>query len=252
MGEERAQAVITDPPYGVDYGSKNDFLNRGANGGKRISREITNDALAGDTFVRFLTDALAGAAAYTIDGGPIYLWHADAQGLAFRVALEQGGWLHKQSLVWVKNGWVVGRQDYQWKHEPVLYGWKPGAAHRWYGDFSEPTVLDDEPDPRKLSKAELVRLVDELRTQLNGDVVRAPKPTSSDLHPTMKPVALLEHFLWNSTQRGEVVLDPFAGSGSTLIAAEQADRRCFCLELDPRYCDVIRRRYEGFIGGRSA
>jgi len=231
-----ASLVLTDPPYGVSYEAE--------------TRPILNDDLAGDALEAFLVAALERARDVADAGAPIYVWHSDGQGEIFRRALRLAGWSPRQTLVWVKHHFVLGRQDYQWQHEPILYGWNPGAAHRWYGGREEATVIDDDVDLRALSKPELVRLVDSYRTRDNTTVLRADKPTTADLHPTMKPVWLLRHLMHNSSCRGDIVLDPFGGSGSTLIAAEQSGRRCFTLELDPGYCDVIRRRYETFAGAR--
>ncbi len=252
MDGATASALVTDPPYGVDYGEKNEYLN--ANGiGRRIDEPMLNDDLDGDELLAFLQAALTVAAEVTDAGGAIYLWHGDGQGLTFRKAKLLAGWYHSQTLVWVKSSHVVGRQDYQWKHEPVLYGWREGAAHRWFGGMAQSTVIaDDDVNPRTLKQAELVRLVDELRTALNEDVMREAKPAVSELHPTMKPIRLLAHFVRNSTLPGEIVLDPFGGSGSTMIAAEQLGRRCYMAELDPAYCDVIRDRYEAFVAASAA
>lgn len=238
---EELTCVVTDPPYGVDYAAKTAFLTGGE------GRRMENDDLDAFELEQLLQDAFAVAAGQAIPGAPIYVWYSHAQEVAFKSAFAGGGWRYAQTLVWVKNHMVLGRQDYQWKHEPILYGWKPGAAHRWFGDHSEVTTLDDDLDLRALSKPELIRLLEHQRTRENTDVLRADRPTSSELHPTQKPVWLLEHFLWNSTERGGIVLDPFAGSGSTLVAAERTGRRCCAIEIDPGYCDVIRRRYERLL-----
>lgn len=237
MTGSEAALVLTDPPYGVAYEAE--------------TRPILNDELAGAELEAFLTAALRCAVDATIPGGPIYVWHSDGQGETFRRAMRLAGWSLRQTLVWAKNQFVLGRQDYQWQHEPVLYGWKPGAAHRWYGGREEATLIDDDIDLRGLSKPELIRLVNSYRTRENTTVLREDKPTTADLHPTMKPVWLLRHLIHNSSARDDIVLDLFAGSGSTLMAAEQSGRRCFTIELDPGYCDVIRRRYETFAGGRA-
>jgi len=142
----------------------------------------------------------------------------------------------------------MGRQDYQWKHEPILYGWKPGAAHRWFGDRREDTVIDEDADLQRLSRGDLIKTIRALQNRENGNVIRGAGPSTAELHPTMKPVWALEHLIHNSTLRGDHVLDLFAGAGSTLMAAAQTGRRCFAMELDPGYCDVIRQRYETFVG----
>lgn len=162
----------------------------------------------------------------------------------------------KQGLVWVKSTFSLGRQDYQWQHEPCLYGWKVGAAHTFLGSRAEPTVVDDAavPDVSKMRKDELAELCRELleeRRQVPTDVLRERKPMRNGEHPTMKPVGLFARCVLNSSRQGEVVLDPFGGSGTTLVVCEQAGRRCRTLELDPRYCDVIVARWERLTGRKA-
>lgn len=204
------EAVWTDPPYNVDYvGKTSEEL------------KIENDKLLDTDFAELLVGALGQAFAAAAPGAPIYMCHADSARLVFEAAFTEAGWLQKQTLIWVKNSLVLGRQDYQWKHEPILYGWKPGAAHRWYGEFDKTTVVE------------------------------VNRPARSEFHPTMKPVELIVGCLQNSTQRGDKVLDVFGGSGSTLMAAEQMSRSAYLVELDPRYCDVIVRRWEDFTGRKA-
>lgn len=235
VGDTDVDLVWTDPPYNVDY-----------EGGTGMT--IQNDALEADEFGQLLERALGAAIVVAREGAPIYVAHAETTRIPFQTALLAAGWLHKQTLIWVKSSFALGRQDYQWQHEPILYGWKPGAAHRWFGDFDKATVIDDEPDVNELTKAELKAAVRDLRNDRNTTVVRVDKPSKSELHPTTKPVRLIQQALQNSSQRGNRVLDPFAGSGSTLIAAEQLGRRAFVLELDPHYCDVIVKRWQQFTG----
>src|SRR5690606_562492 len=168
---------------------------------------IQNDDMSDEDFRQFLRDVFSSAYAVTVEGGPIYIAHADSEGLNFRAAMIESGWLYKQGRNWVKNTFVMGRQDHHWQHEPILYGWKPGAAHFWYGDRNKSTVIDDDVDVKALGKPELIRLVNELRNQLATTIYREAKPVSSRLHPTMKPVALVAHQIQNSSQRGDVVLD---------------------------------------------
>ena len=146
-------------------------------------------------------------------GAAFYVWHADSEGFNFRGACDDIGWKVRECLIWNKNTMVLGRQDYQWKHEPCLYGWKDGASHNWYSDRSQTTVIDMD------------------------------KPSRSVDHPTMKPVPLFAYEIQNSTKPGDIVLDSFGGSGTTLIACEQMERAARLMELDPKYCDVIIRRY---------
>lgn len=227
--------VWTDPPYNVDYESHD-------------GQKIQNDAMSDGAFRQFLRDLFSSAAAVTRAGGPIYVAHADSEGYNFRGALTEAGWLLKQCLIWVKDGADLGRQDYQWQHESILYGWKPGAAHRWYGDHDKKTVLDDEPDPRTLDKAALLNEVRRLRNARNTSVVREHRTRHNQLHPTMKPVALIVHQIRNSSRPGDAVLDLCGGSGSTLIACEKTRRQAHLMELDPRYCDVIVRRVQELTG----
>lgn len=226
-----ADLVWMDPPYNVAYKDSR---------GKTIQNDEQDDA----AFRRFLVDAFGCAIAVTKNGGPIYVAHADSQGLNFRAAAVEAGWELKQCLVWVKDRFTIGRQDHQWQHEPILYGWKPGAAHCWYGDRDKSTVIDDDADLAKLGKPELIALINDMRNSGNTTVVRFGKPHKSELHPTMKPVALVKHQIRNSSRRGEVVLDLFGGSGTTLIACEATGRAARLAELDPIYADVIIRRWE--------
>lgn len=237
MGGQLADMVWTDPPYNVAYEDS-----RG--------RSIEGDKQADAAFRQFLRNALGSALAFTKPGGPIYVAHADSEGLNFRAATIEAGWELKQCLVWVKDSFTLGRQDHQWQHEPILYGWKPGAPHCWYGDRDKSTVLE-QLDVGGLSAKQLRDLVNELRNLLATSVVRIDKPEKSELHPTMKPVALVKQQLLNSSRTGEIVLDVFGGSGTTLIACEALGRRARLCEKDPRYADVIVRRWEAWTRGQA-
>lgn len=229
-----ADMVLTDPPYNVDY--------EAADG-----RTIENDSMGNKQYVEFLTAAFSNAHRHTRPGGAIYVWHAEIAAPQNHQAMVHAGFEHHQTLVWVKNAFVLGRSDYHYQHEPVLYGWKGGSAHYWYGYRDKTTVFDDDQlDIDKMKKEELKALILELRNSLNSTVLREDKPTRSSLHPTMKPPSLLRQLIKNSTGRREVVLDLFLGSGSTLIACEQTGRICYGVELDPRYVDVIVQRYIDF------
>ena len=234
-GGEPVDLVWTDPPYNVDYQSHDGLT-------------IKNDAMGSEPFRQFLRGLFGAACAVTRPGGPIYVAHSDREGTGFRAALVEAGWLLKQTLVWVKDGTDLGRSDYHWQHEPILYGWKPGAAHCWYGDCDKKTVIDAEADPRGMSKPELVNEVRRLRNARNTTVVREHRTRHNKLHPTMKPVALIVHMIRNSSRPGDAVLDLCGGSGSTLIACEKTRRRARLMELDPRYCDVILQRYQALSG----
>ena len=207
LGGARADLVWTDPPYNVAYEGKTDE-----------ALTIQNDSMDAAAFRTFLELFFTAALAHVKPGSPIYVAHADTEGVNFRSAMVSAGWLLKQVLVWVKQSFVLGRQDYHWQHEPILYGWAPGAAHVWAGDRAQSTVLQFD------------------------------RPMRSAEHPTMKPVDLVAYCLTNSSGPGALVLDPFGGSGSTLIAAEKAGRRAALIELDPRYCDVIVTRWEQATG----
>ena len=187
-------------------------------------------------------------------GAAFYIWHPDSGGLTFRDAILRAGLTVRQCLIWNKNALVLGRQDYQWKHEPCLYGWKDGAAHYFDESRSEATVIPDgeEVDPKKLKKEELVALCTQLLAEdRKTTVIDEDKPSRSEEHPTMKPIRLMARLIKNSTRPDETVLDTFGGSGSTLIACEQLRRRCCMMEIDPRYCDVIITRWETLTGGKA-
>jgi len=235
MDGQKADMVFTDPPYNVDY-----------EGGTGL--KIQNDSMGNDDFRQFLYEVFTTAFAFTKAGRPIYVAHADSEGYNFRGAITDSGFLLKQCIIWVKNSMVMGRQDYQWQHEPILYGWKPGEAHKWYGAFDKKTVIDDDVDIKKLDKTALVKLVNSFRNQKNTSVVRESKPHRNDIHPTMKPVSLVQHFIKNSSRDEDIVLDLFGGGGSTLIACEKNHRDCRMMELDPKYCDVIIQRWQNFTG----
>lgn len=158
----------------------------------------------------------------------------------------------KQCLIWIKSCFTLGRQDYQWIHEPCLYGWKPGASHYFVDDRKLATAIEEPFDLTKLKKDELVELVMKIfDAEIPTSVIREDKPNRNDLHPTMKPVKLMARLIRNSSRIGEVVLDPFGGSGSTLMACESLGRRCRTMEMDPRYCDVIVRRWEEQTGEKA-
>lgn len=218
MSDGKADLVFTDPPYGVSY--------QGAAG------SIANDDLPEPELRLFLTSALRLAIEHAHPGAPLYCCHSDGLGLAFRAAARTAGWDIKQTIIWVKNALVLGRQDYQWRHEPILYGWAPGAAHRWFGGRAEDTVWELQPD--------------HLTT-----VWKIDRPSRSPDHPTTKPVALIERALANSSRPGDIVFDGFGGSGSTLIACERLGRRARLVELSPRYADVILRRWENHTGRQA-
>ena len=230
--------VWTDPPYNVAY-----------EGGTGMT--IQNDDMSDGQFKQFLTDAFLTAFAVTKMGGPIYIAHADSEGINFRTAMTDAGWDQKQTLIWVKNSLVMGRQDYQWQHEPILYGWKPGAAHCWYGFRNKTTVINDDVKLNSLDKKELIKIITSMQNAQKTTIIKEDKPHRNDIHPTMKPVALVQTMLENSSQERDVVLDLFGGGGSTLIASEKTNRQARLMELDPKYCDVIVKRWQDFTGKQA-
>lgn len=235
MNGTKADMIFTDPPYNVNY--------EGGTGMK-----IQNDNMGDSQFRAFLYDAFTTAYTVTKAGRPIYIAHADSEGYNFRGAMQEAGWLLKQCIVWVKNSMVMGRQDYQWQHEPILYGWKDGEAHKWYGNFDKKTVIDDDIDVKKMDKKQLVQLINKMRNKNKTTVVREDKPHKNDIHPTMKPVGLVQQFINNSSREEDIILDLFGGGGSTLIAAQKLNRTAHLMELDPKYIDVIIRRWQDYTG----
>lgn len=234
--------VFTDPPYNVAV-NVGDIEDLKARNRRTDGKIVHNDAMSDSEFYKFLLEFYKRALEITKPGGPIYVCHADSEGLNFRRAMIDAGWELKQNLIWVKNTIVMGRQDYQWQHEPILYGWKPGAAHFWNGARDKSTVYDDEQDLRKLDKKELIKIINELRNDRITTVFRQDKPHRSEDHPTMKPLELCRYYIRNSSIRGHRVWDSFMGSGSTLIASEQLGRICHGVEMDLTYSQVIIERY---------
>lgn len=202
--------LLTDPPYGVDYTGKT-----------KDALKIQNDAKTDEALRDMLADAFSAANVVMKPGAVFYIWHADSKSLVFRLACQMAGWEVRQVLIWAKNTMVMGRQDYQWKHEPCLYGWKEGAGHLWASDRKQTTILEFD------------------------------RPTKNKEHPTMKPVKLFDYQIQNNTKGGDVVLDLFGGSGTTIIACEQDGRCARVMELDPRYVDVIIDRWEKLTGERA-
>lgn len=234
MDGKTADMVWTDPPYNVDY--------------EGTAGKIQNDAMAEGAFREFLAGAFTNMAAHTREGGGVYIAHAASTAGEFIDSMKAAGLLHKQTLVWVKDSFTLGRQDYQWKHEPILYGWKAGAAHYWHGEFDKSTVVDYERPLEDMKKDELLTWAQGVKAAIETDIVRIQKPKKNAEHPTMKPVDLVARMVKNSSRRGQAVLDIFGGSGSTLIAAEKTGRKAYILELDPVFCDVIIQRYRAYTG----
>ena len=210
MGGVQADMLLTDPPYNVNYEGKT-----------KDKLKIKNDKMDNDNFRQFLIDAFSNADMVMKPGAVFYIWHADSEGYNFRGACFDVGWTVRQCLIWNKNSMVMGWQDYQWKHEPCLYGWKEGAGHLWASDRKQTTVINFD------------------------------KPTRNDMHPTRQPIPLFDYQIKNNTKGGDVVLDLFGGSGTTIMACEQNGRRGYSMEYDPRYVDVIVDRWEKFTGAKA-
>ncbi|MFA7174480.1 MAG: site-specific DNA-methyltransferase [Kiritimatiellia bacterium] len=198
---------LTDPPYNVAYEGKT-----------KDALTIKNDSMADDQFRQFLRDCYVAADSVMKPGAVFYIWHADSEGYNFRGAAQDAGWKVRQCLIWKKSSMVMGRQDYHWKHEPCLYGWKEGAGHLWAADRKQTTILEFD------------------------------KPSRNGEHPTMKPVELFEYQMLNNTKGGDIIMDSFGGSGTTIIAAEKNGRVGYLMELDPKYCDVIIKRWQDYTG----
>ena len=227
MGLEEADMVMTDPPYNVNY-----------QGGTGL--RIINDNQKDEDFYNFLYDFYTALGSYTKKGGAWYVWHADSEGINFRKAMKDAGIMVKQCLIWVKSSMVMGRQDYQWKHEPCLYGWKEGAAHYFTEERTHTTVIEDRIDIKKLTKDQMRNMLQEIMSDKNKTtVIHCDKPVKNAEHPTMKPILLIAPLIQNSSKENELVADGFLGSGSTMVAAHQLKRRCYGMELDPKYCQVI-------------
>lgn len=209
MDGKKADLFLTDPPYNVAYEGKT-----------KDALTIENDKMGSDKFREFLTSAFTAAVSVLKEGAGFYIWFASREHCNFETALNESGLEVRQELIWKKNSMTLGRQDYQWKHEPCLYGWKDGASHNWYSDRCQTTILEFD------------------------------KPARNGEHPTMKPVELFAYQIQNSTKKGDIVLDLFGGSGTTIIACEQTGRIGYSMELDPRYCDVIIKRYENLTGNK--
>ncbi|MGE4536518.1 MAG: site-specific DNA-methyltransferase [Desulfovibrio sp.] len=244
LGGERPDLAVTDPPYNVAVEGK--------------AGRILNDDMAGAAFREFLGRAFAALHAVLADGAGVYIAHSETEGFAFRDAFQAAGFKLAGCLIWRKNVHVLGRSDYHWQHEPILYGWKPTGRHAWFGGRRQTTLLEALPGAVLLDDGRVqipagddVYLVSgqDLSVEIApGSIISVDKPTRSDAHPTMKPVALLERFIRNSSRPGGLVIDPFGGSGSTLMACEGLGRSCRTLELDPRFCDVIVRRWQDHTG----
>lgn len=234
--------LVTDPPYNVEYvGKTADALT------------IQNDSMNSADFYAFLRDAFAAGNTCLRKGAAVYIWYATAEHFNFHSAVDAVGWKYRQQLIWVKNTIVLGRSDYQWQHEPCIYASKPGATRYFTEARNESTVIEDRPDIKGMSKADLQALCRELlnRQTIPTTVLREAKPAASEIHPTMKPIKLFARLIINSSRRGDRVLDLFGGSGTTMMACEQLGRKAYLMELDPKYCDAIVARWEQQTGRKA-
>ncbi len=252
MDGEAADLLVTDPPYSVDYSEKNEALNR-ADGGKRIQRDIVSDKMDEEASVSFLMAACKNANSVMRAGAAFYVWFADNHFTEVWKSLMSNQLNVKQQLIWNKNNLILGRLDYQMKHEPCLYGWKDGAAHYFVDKRNLLTVIEDKKDLENMSKQEMKDLLEKifLRQELPSTVIDCDKPQRSADHPTMKPIPLMGRLIANSSRRKDIVLDIFGGSGTTLIASEQLGRKCRMVEYEPIYVDVIIKRWEELTGMKA-
>lgn len=237
MGGAEADLLLTDPPYNVGYEGKT-----------KDRMTIANDKMENGSFLNFLRTAFSAAATVLKAGGAYYIWHASIETANFQMAANEALGDVRSILVWVKNVAVLSRQDYHWRHELCLYGWKPGAAHYFIDRHDRTTVIPEREVLESYTKVQLFELLEALSGQVETTVLEEKKPLRNGDHPTMKPVPLFGRQIANSTRRGETVLDPFGGSGTTVVACEQLGRKARIVELDPHYCDVIIARWEKLTG----
>ena len=238
MGGGMADLIVTDPPYNVAVENSQGMT-------------IENDNMASSEFAIFIDQAMKAMSESLKPGGSFYVWYGDVEDISFRRACLENGLLIKQCLIWAKNSFNLGRQDYQWQHEPCLYGWKEGAAHYFTAKRTLATIMEETTTPiDKMTKNELVELAQKT-LEVPGTIIREDKPKKNSDHPTMKPVKLFARLILNSSKPGDKVLDPFGGSGTTIIACEQLGRKAYTVEYDPRYADVIIERWERLTGRKA-
>ena len=230
---EEVDLFLTDPPYNINISNSQGMT-------------IENDNMNKEKFVKFLSEAFKCADRAMKDGAAFYVWYADTSAAEFHKACNNIGWQIRENLIWVKSQFILGRQDYQWRHEPCLYGWKDGAAHYFIKDRTQSTIIDDSVSLETMTEDDLREYVKSLIEY--SSVLYEKKPTVNDNHPTMKPLKLMGRLIKNSSKKNDIVLDLFGGSGSTLIACEQLGRSCYMMELDPKYVDVIIKRWEKETG----
>lgn len=233
MGGDKVDLVLTDPPYNVNVSNSNGLT-------------IENDNLEDEEFYKFLVSAFKCAVDSMKDGAGFYIWHGSNTQRTFENALNESGLRVRQQLIWVKNAFIIGGQDYQWKHEPCFYGWKEGS-HYFCRSRRKATVIDDSMKLELMNAEELREII----KSIDSTVIYENRPKENKEHPTMKPISLMMRQIKNSTKKYDKVLDLFGGSGSTLIACEQLGRSCYMMEYDPKYVDVIIKRWEDFTGKKA-
>lgn len=236
VDNKKVDLFLTDPPYNINVSNSQGMT-------------IENDNMDKTEFIEFLSKAFGNAIEAMNEGAAFYIWYADTSALEFHQACRNAKMTIRENLIWVKSQFILGRQDYHWRHEPCLYGWKDGAAHYFLNDRTQSTVLDNSLDLDTISHEDLVEYVKNLLN--DSTVLYENKPTTNDLHPTMKPIKLMGKLIKNSSKKNDIILDLFGGSGSTLIGAEQLNRTCYVMEYDPKYCDVIVKRWEELTGKKA-
>lgn len=236
MDGAKADLLLTDPPYNVAIENS-------------AGLTIQNDNMSDTAFYEFLHSAFSAANSAMRDGAGFYIWHGESEGLNFRKACKAVEWNLKQCIIWVKSQITIGRQDYQWKHEPCLYGWKGGGSHYFRKNRKQATVIDEDIDVEFMTAEELRKVITDIMEQ--SSILREEKPQKNSDHPTMKPIPLIKKQVKNSTRKNGIVLDIFGGSGTTLLACEELSRICYIVELDPKYCDVIIKRWETLTGEKA-
>lgn len=261
MQGENCDCVWTDPPYNVAYGKKNEDLAKAGKGNTKAG-SIKNDDMSEPEFTDFLASAFGCLSAVMKPGAAIYIAYPDRVSLPFYTAFSRCNFKLSGTLVWKKNNLVLGRTDYQNMHEPIIYGWKPGSAHRWYGGRKQVTVQEvGEGGPfQKLPDGRFAIRMGDSVMYVSGEatieesptsLIYADKPLRSDAHPTMKPVALVEKMLKSSARPGDIVVDAFGGSGTTLVAADRMGMSARLMEIEPRFVDVVIRRWQNYTGRQA-
>lgn len=252
FGEKKADLVLTDPPYNIDYGSA-EADRAEYKGIERAERPILNDNMSEESFYNFLLSFYQATYAITKGGGVVYIFHSTKESVNFINSMKNAGYKVSQTLIWAKDHFTLGRSDYQWQFEPILYGWREqsGKPHYFIHDRTQSSVIEDKADWNKKKKEELLKVLEQIIESFPSDIIRDNKPMRNAEHPTMKPITLCAKLIRNSSREKEIVYDAFAGSGSTLMACEQMNRVSYNMELAENYCDVIVRRFAKMFGSEN-